>query len=103
MRGRGTFDPELLTSFFWLFLLFTAVILGAAFIQRIRKLYFETDAPEDLLATLQKAFEEGDLDKDEFKRVQVSLEQSLAPQSLIDDDQVKIKKPVVDESIRELD
>jgi hypothetical protein len=103
MRGRGGLDPEFLTSFFWMFLLFTAVLIGATVIQRVRKLYFESDEPENLLETLHKAFEEGDLDKDEFKRVQASLERASAPQSVVDEVRLEAKMPDVGGSIPELD
>ena len=103
MERRGRIDPEFLTSFFWMFLLFTAVIIGATIIQRIRRLYFESDEPEDLLRTLHKAFEEGDLDKEEFRNVQISIERTSTPQSTVDEVRFVAKKPDVGGSIPEVD
>jgi len=66
-----TFDPAALKTTLLVFFLVTSVAIGGAIISRYRKSITEPeDTPDNLLATLKDAYQEGELDATEFKRIQ---------------------------------
>lgn len=75
MNARlNTIDPGLLKSALLVFFLLGAVGIGLAIISRIRRSIREPeDSPADLLSSLRDAYDAGDLDEAEFRRVRESL------------------------------
>jgi len=74
--GVKTIDrAAMLQTALWLFALVSVLAIGAAILERIRRFMRETeDAPVDLLATLQDAFDDGEIDEDEFRRAREILD-----------------------------
>ncbi len=72
------FDDRTLQTSLLVFFLATVLIIGGAIISRYRNQMTEDDdTPEKLHATLKEAFEEGELDTAEFRRVQEVLARKL--------------------------
>ncbi len=105
MRRHVTIlDPEMMMTYLWAFLVVTAILIGVAVIQRVRAAYLtEDDESEDVLATLRQAWEDGELDKAEFKRVEDSFAKPILTLSESVPPTKQVKKSDVGGSLRELD
>lgn len=77
-RDVTILDPQMLTTFLLTFVIVTALLIGAAVIQKLRLHYFGNDEPDDVLSSLREALEDGELDKVEFERVKDSVARAEA-------------------------
>jgi len=75
MGRRGdSFDPDLLKYGLLIFGVVTAIFIGVAILQRVRAAYLGSDeGSDDLLEAIRDAHQAGELDDDEFRRVQEEL------------------------------